>query len=157
MLRSGRQITPVLLRACPEFHQAAGRLTCASNSNFSSLGRLSARPNAFSASGPGVSAEAQLNECTAEACVGERVLRLDLELLPGGIPTGLRLSNNLLFGTHRARGRRAGTKVQDNPLTINNKVTTALYPNLPSLSQILHAGLEAAFAPACRLIGGDAS
>ena len=85
------------------------------------------------------------------ACCGS------ISIAAGGIPTGLRLSNNLLFGTHRARGGRAGTKVQDKPLTINNKVTIALYPNLPSLSQILHVGLEAAFAPACRLIGGDAS
>jgi len=40
---------------------------------------------------------------------------------------------------HTAPGGLAGTKGQDNPLTINNKVTTAPYPNLPSLNQMLHA------------------
>ena len=56
--------------------------------------------------------------------------------------TGLRPGNCLLFGTNRARGGLAGTKVQDNPLTINNNVTTAPYPNSPSLNQILHASKE---------------
>jgi hypothetical protein len=56
--------------------------------------------------------------------------------------TGLRPGNCLLFDTHRARGGLAETKVQDNPLTINNNVTTAPYPNPPSLNQILHASKE---------------
>jgi len=55
------------------------------------------------------------------------------------IPTSLRPSNNLLFG-RTVLTVAAGTKVQNNPLTINNKVTTASYPILPSLSQILHTG-----------------
>ena len=53
---------------------------------------------------------------------------------------------SLVFGpaticssAHTAPGRLAGTKGQDNPLTINNKVTIAPYPNLPSLNQTLHA------------------
>jgi hypothetical protein len=36
-------------------------------------------------------------------------------------------------------GGSAGTKVQDNPRTIDNKVTSAPYPNPPSLNQMLHA------------------
>jgi hypothetical protein len=57
-------------------------------------------------------------------------------------PPDLRPGNNLLFGAHRARGGLAGKKIQDNPLAINNNVTTAPYPNPPSLNQILHASKE---------------
>ena len=42
-------------------------------------------------------------------------------------------------GTHCAPGGAAGTKVKDNPRTIDNKVTTAPHPNPPSLNQMLHA------------------
>jgi hypothetical protein len=61
------------------------------------------------------------------------------------LPSITPLSGVLELGPQGFFGGSAGTKVQDNPRTIDNKVTSAPYPNPPSLNQMLHAELETAF------------